>query len=447
MDVQNTSLFVLVLSLVLILLYKNERYNAVEEFKNEESTGMTKTLIFLGNKLVDYKNIILKNFHFNSTAVDTLLHNTNQGPVALASGDINNTGQIKIKLDKKYEINGIIIKGIHKFSIKYYCEISKKFKKVYGPDRETIFNNNTGSEIIIRDFKTESGLSVVTNRINIYNMDKKQSESVKFQLYGMPLGNTIKDFLKYGYELPLYVLTKTGLVDTVKNIYQGQIIKDQIVRLSFKGNENFIVKSLSFNSNINKFKLFYKSKDDKDFKVLEDSLEILGVHSPEELFKYYFKHPIILNQLVIVVLSTINNTTSYFMKNVKLFVENTTRTKSTEVENKDIREGFVNNEDLDDQVIVSELSNTCEYLNLIDKNKEEERRTNINSKILKRIKHQEKHIENLTGLLGKLMQDYKKDVVDNDNKNILMNKKLIDNIQYGLSFNDNSGEGTATINA
>ena len=79
----------------------------MEQFKNKENE-MSKALTFLGNKLVDYKNIRLKNFSFNSEATHALLDNPNQGPVALASGDINNTGQIKIKLDDEYQFK---IKG------------------------------------------------------------------------------------------------------------------------------------------------------------------------------------------------------------------------------------------------------------------------------------------------------------------------------------------------
>lgn len=448
MDIQNTSLFVLILCMVLVLLYKNEKYNSVEQFDNHNNNQMTKAFNFLGNKLVDYKNIKLKNFKFNSNIFDALLNSPNEGPVALANGNINNTGQIHIKLDTKYEISGIIIKGIKKFSIKYYCEITNKFKSVYGPDKENIFMNSDGGEMMIQEFETKAGLSVVTNRINIYNMDKKQSEPVKFQLYGLPIGNTIKKFLKKGFEIPLSVLTNSGIMNTVSNIYKGELITDKIINLSTRGNDNFIVKSLSFKSNINKFKLFYKSSNDSEFRKLDDSLEILGAHHKDELFKYTFKHPIILNKLVLVVLSTVKNSSEYFIKNVNLFVENTERRR--EIEQKDIDtfrniEGFESQKDIDDQIIIKELNTTCELLNLQDQNKSEERRSQINNKLIRRIKKQERYMKDLNKSLSNLMDDYNKNTKNDDIKNILMNNKLKNNIEYGLSFNNKNKSAEAII--
>ena len=432
MDVQNTSLFVLILSLVLILLDKNERYNAVESFKNK--TEFSKMRDFLGNKLVDYKNVKLKNFGFNSEVVNSLLFTPNKGPVALANGDIKNTGQIQIKLDKKYEITGLIIRGIKKFSMKYYCEVSKKFKPIYGPKRNSIFINKDKKEFIINRLETKSGLAVISNQVNIYNLDDQQTDGIKFQLYGMPVGNTIKKFLKLGYEIPLQILNGSKAIDTVSNLYKGQIIKDKIINLSSKSNDNFIVKSLSFNSNINKFKLFYKSKNDKEYKVIDTSLEILGSHDLNETFKYYFKHPILMNKLVLVVLSTVNDSANYLIKNVKLFVESQGRSRQIDQNEIDSVEAFQNSNEDTDQELIVELNKKCELLNLYDKNKNQEKITRKHNQLLKQIQSQEMIIDKLNGELANLTNDFTENEKINDTKSVLEHHNLMRGINNNLGL-------------
>lgn len=439
MDIQNTSLFILIISLVLILLYKNERYNSIETFKNNEKKQ--NVFEFLGNKLVDYKNVKLKNVGFNSEAVNSILFTPDKGPVALASGDIHNTGQIQIKLDTQYEITGLIIEGMKKFSMKYYCGASRKFKPVYGSNGNTIFINKSNAELIVTDLKTKSGLAVITNQVNIYNQDNKQSDGIKFQLYGMPLGNTIKKFLKLGYELPLQIVKGSNIIDTVSNLYKGQIITDRIINLSSRTNDNFIVKSLSFNSTIKNFKLFYKSKNDKEYKIIDKSLEILGSHNLNETFTYYFKHPVIMNKLVLVVLSTINDSSDYFIKNVKLFVESTERSRQVNQQEIDSYEGFQNTDDSDQDVIV-EMNNKCELLNLYDQNKTQQRRTQINKKLIQKMKKQEQYIHKLNESLKELTDNYKKNMESTDNNNILKNhvlKKQMNARFSNLKPNNNTG--------
>jgi len=333
-----------------------------------------------------------------------------------------------------------------KFSIKYYCDASKKFKPIYGSKGNSIFINKTNQDLMIHGFKTKSGLAVITKQVNIYNQNTKKSQGIKFQLYGMPIGNSIKKFLKLGYDLPLQIMNGSKVIDTVSNLYKGQIIKDKIINLSSRSNDNFIVKSLSFNSNINKFKIFYKSKNDKEYKIIDKSLEILGSHDLNETFKYYFKHPILMNKLVIVVLSTINNSANYLIKNVKLFVESQERSGQINQDEIDSIEGFQNSNEDADQDLIIEMNKKCELLNLYDQNKNQERRTKINKKLIKQIKSQEMNIDKLNKYLADLMGKLNENEKINDTKSVLEHSNLTGSIKNGLSLiGDNNLKGNAEI--